>query len=920
MKRILSIFVFVFVSAFVSEAFAQLPSLKVDICEYSRGNTDEVLEPGFTWWRFRKDVTSDTLVVDGITCVVSLPEGVDGLIRGGWNKSFVQNATYKAQNGRLTGDGVNLEPATNCGEFILTLIGLPKGTHTLQTYHNRWENPANFAGWPISVKVNGELVHHTVPTTMQEPVAANACLLTTTLNVRYDGEPVSISFITVEDEQPENVAERSKYNKTPILNGFELNTVDITAQAKEPNPTDANVHVDADNGEYTLRWVTANANIAQHILYFGTDSTSVDESITPTATLAAADTSYHLRDLYSMNTYWWRVDEVDGSGNVTKGKIWHFRPRQLAFNGAEGYGRYATGGRGGIVYHVTSLDYGKKSQEPGTLYYGLKCLEGPRTIVFDVSGIIEMDFGSIFANPYVTIAAQTAPGKGICLKASNLGIGTESIVRHLRAKRGYGDTGNAMGFGTDQTIIDHTTAAWGTDETVSTRGAKNITFQYSMIAEALGIADHKNYAEGTNHGYAATIDGKIGTYSHNLLVNCEGRNWSMGGGMDGNNTAIGQMDIFNNVCYNWYKRTTDGGCHEVNFVNNYYKMGVDTKHTILFSQNYENIGSKESTWQAYISGNIRENKDHTLTTDKYNVTYEYTLTNGAVDPNTRTDEYAYKTFVDQPFFPSYAVIHSAKDAFKIVTSESGATMPMCDDHHNRLISETINGTYTYTGSRSGIRGEIDHEDDCGGFEVYPEEHRSADYDKDQDGIPGWFESVIGTSDEAANNNADPDHDGWTQLEDYLEFTAHPYLTVNAGEQASIDVAQYFRGFTKTPVFTVAPAEFVQGGYSGSASATIDGSTMTVTGINGGLVTMKVTVTDAENSTYTRDIHVAIIGSASKKGDANNDAVVDVADITAIAAYILGENPVNFNQKNADVNNDEVIDVADITAAAGIILQ
>ena len=84
--------------------------------------------------------------------------------------------------------------------------------------------------------------------------------------------------------------------------------------------------------------------------------------------------------------------------------------------------------------------------------------------------------------------------------------------------------------------------------------------------------------------------------------------------------------------------------------------------------------------------------------------------------------------------------------------------------------------------------------------------------------------------------------------------------------------------------------------------------------------MKVTVTDAENSTYTRDIHVAIIGSASKKGDANNDAVVDVADITAIAAYILGENPVNFNQKNADVNNDEVIDVADITAAAGIILQ
>ncbi|MDO4801790.1 MAG: hypothetical protein Q4A15_06460, partial [Prevotellaceae bacterium] len=118
------------------------------------------------------------------------------------------------------------------------------------------------------------------------------------------------------------------------------------------------------------------------------------------------------------------------------------------------------------------------------------------------------------------------------------------VCRFLRARRGYGDTGNAMGMsGANHAIVDHTTAAWGTDETFSSRGAKNISFQYNIIAEALGIADHKNYPAGTNHGFAATIDGKIGSHHHNLLVNCNGRNWSMGGGMDGENRAIGQMDI-----------------------------------------------------------------------------------------------------------------------------------------------------------------------------------------------------------------------------------------------------------------------------------------------------------------------------------------------------------------------------------------
>ena len=862
------------ISMAITSVWAQLPQAKVDVSIGNRSD-DETLEPGYEAWRVAQG-TSDSKTIDGITYTFSVPAGSGYVLRTGWNKTFVQNADNKEQNGRLTGDGLSLDPATGCGQIDLTIAGLPVGTHTLQTYHNRWENPANFNGWPISVRVNGETVHSRVPTTFWEPISANACLLTVTLEVKSEGEAVTVSFCTVEEEGPDDTSKPNN-NKAPVINGFELNTVSISAQAKAPYPTSGDIHVDCDETKSCqLAWSPAGTSVAEHRLYVALDSVTVAEMTEPFASLVAADTTYLLQDLYSMNTYYWRVDEVDATGNVTKGNVWSFRPRQLAFPGAEGYGRFATGGRGGIVYHVTKLtneclDKENKVYEEGSLLYGLVTLSGPRTIVFDVSGLIELDMDSYFVNSFATIAPQTAPGKGICLKYSNVNINSENICRFLRARRGYGETGNALGVsGANHTIVDHTTCAWGTDETVSGRGGKMLTFQYNIIAEALGIADHKNYPTGTNHGYAATIDGKIGSWHHNLLVNCNGRNWSMGGGMDGTNTAIGQMDIFNNVCYNWNGRTTDGGCHEVNFVGNYYKMGPDTKRTILFSQDYENIGSAESRWQAYVHGNIRENKDHSLSEDKLNDTYRYTLSNGAVDPNTRTDEYHYETFVTEPFFPSYAEIHSAKDAYKVVTSEAGATMPCRDDQHLRVVRETIDGTYTYVGSRSGIKGEIDHEDDCGGFELFPEESRPADFDTDQDGLPNWYERLIGTDVNMANNNDDPDRDGWTLLEDYLELMSHPYLLMSPESEATFNAAPWFRGFTNQPQFTVE--------YDGSEmiSPSVADSIITVRSSEGeGIHAMTMRVTDAEGSTWQQRLTVVVTGDASAIRQVQEDNGADI---------------------------------------------
>lgn len=839
--------------------------VKVDV-SFNR-QAAEVQEPGYELWIPTQGKATNTFENNSLKFTFTAPEGQtpDYICRAGWSKTPMQNADNKAKNGRLTMDGMTLDANDNSwkdpfyGQFTLKIEGLPAGSHTLITYHNWWGDAAKSYAAPITIMCQGKT--QTVMPTIGVAVAANVGIATIPLTVANEGGVVEVTFATSADNPGTAGDGQTTYFYMPVLNGFELNTVNVSAQAKEPYPNSGDTHFDGDSKTVDLKWTAAADNVKEHRLYLCTN----DESqLTLVATLPKGSETYTLNDLYSMNTYYWRVDEVYEDNSVVEGQVWSFRPRQLAFPGAEGYGRFAQGGRGGSVYHVTRLD---NANEPGTLRYGL-LLDGPRTIVFDVSGIIDLGFGSLFPKANVYIAGQTAPGKGICLKASNINIGSDAIARHVRFKRGLGvygeNTGNAMGMsGANHAIVDHCTAAWGTDETVSGRGAQNISFQYSVISEALGIAGHKNYADGKNHGFAATIDGKIGSWHHNLLVNCNGRNWSMGGGMDGENRAIGQMDIFNNVCYNWNGRTTDGNCHELNFVNNYYKMGADTKLTQLLTLQYENIGHPDSRWQAYVSGNIRENKDHSLTQDAKNVTYNIQLSNGDVGPQAK----GYEPFVNEPFFPSYATTHSAKDAMKIVTSYSGATMPVRDEHHVRNIRETLDGSWTYKGSKSGIKGEIDTEEDITehadgkGWEAYPEEQRAADWDTDQDGMPNWWEKTIGSDPNTANNNDDPDHDGWTLLEDYLDFMAHPYIMLQPDASGTLDVKPYFAGFygqngkTVTPTYTVAPQGTL-------LTASVNGSVVTVNAAQqSGVGTILVTVNDGE-TTFTQRFGVAITTDAT----------------------------------------------------------
>lgn len=816
---------------------------KIDFNFFGR-QAAQVTAEGFTPWvsattthdGFPKNCVKDSMTVDGIKIVVENGPNSGGQTLGcGWNKNITQSKDKLIGDGievlALDDDGNTPKLQGPVGEIQFTITGLTAGRHTLLAYHN---NPTSYQGPAIDVYVNGQQALSGVQQTMNKEKASDAATSYISFNAE-EGKPVVVAYRSVPDANADYTSKSPYQTSTVFINAIVFDEGNPSTMAMNPYPADYDYHANCDGGTVTLRWSPAG-KAKKHHLFFGKSKDAMEDKGLLT------DTAYTVSGLYSMDTYYWQVREVDAEGSEYDAATWSFQPRHLAFPGAEGYGRFAKGGRGGSVYHVTNL---KNDHTPGSLLYGLVDITEPHTIVFDVSGLIVMDFGSVFTKGNVTIAAQTAPGKGICLKHSNVNFGNDNIVRFLRAHRGLGtseQTGNAMGVtGAYNCIVDHTTAAWGTDETFSSRGAHSITFQKSMIAEALGIAHHKNYSDGKNHGFAATIGGDIGSFHHNLLVHCNGRNWSMGGGLDGDGYYSGRLDIFNNVVYNWHGRTTDGGAHEVNFVGNYYKEGPAVSNHCLFTLQLEGTG--KGTQSAYVKNNIRDRLNGTLDLDKADMKAVQISSNQKVD---------WTYWGTEPYFPSEATIDDPVLAYKKVLSDVGANQPVFDDHDQRMIRETRDRSYTYVGSLSGIKGEIDNEEDAGGWEVFPEESRGADFDTDQDGIPNWWEQIAGTDQNTANNNADTNRDGYTELEDYLNFMAEEHRLLSQGEKVKVNLKAIFAGFTNSPKYT-----YDYSGRNLTLSLQQDSILEVTAGKDNSINEVKLTVTDADNHSMTRLLNVAI---------------------------------------------------------------
>ena len=451
--------------------------------------------------------------------------------------------------------------------------------------------------------------------------------------------------------------------------------------------------------------------------------------------------------------YFCRVDTVHATG-VVRGERWRCRVRHLAFPEAEGYGRFSIGGRAGKLFEVTNLN----DAGPGSLREAVEA-NGPRTAVFRIGGVIALKSKLVVRNPYLTVAGQTAPGDGICIKNYTFGCSDthDVIIRHVRIRLGDGSGVTQDGCGArgcDHVIFDHCSISWSIDEGFSSREGRNLTVQRCIISEALNLADHEKYkGTGKGHSFAGSISGNIGSFHHNLLAHCAGRNWSLAGGLDRTGKQLaGRLDIRNNVVYNWRDRTTDGGVRELNFVGNYYLPGPATK---VFTLLKPDPGDPERGMRAYMTGNVIEGKGD-FETDNWKAYV------GPADGMAKVKS-------DKPLFESFVKTHSAKEAYDGVIADVGATLPRQDAIDERILAEVRKRDHTYTGSRGKLPGIIDSPKDAGGLPEY----KSADtpLDTDHDGIPDAYEKANGLDAKSATDGAMFRADGYTNLEHYLNELA-----------------------------------------------------------------------------------------------------------------------------------------------------
>ncbi|QEG35767.1 hypothetical protein Pr1d_30730 [Bythopirellula goksoeyrii] len=747
MKFILCLCRVVSISALLSigtTACAVAP-LRIDL-GMDTGRSDTAT-PGWVEWQVPNG-TEASKTFEGIQ-VRLRPAGGGKAIEGQWYKAAL------ATGATMATDGVAVQSNEGPASIELEIDGLKPGRHSLVTYHN---TVSDSAAGSYSISINSNPAVEGVTPTSRVPVNEDAESAYLEFDTKL-GQPVIVS-----------VSADSGDRNHVIINGIEIDGSDPKHKARVPAPENGDSHADGDSGQLHLTWNPA-ASSKKHLVYVTSDedadraekkiANAVEESELMLG--STTDSSFDLKvdPNASQLFYCWRVDSVDGAGKVTRGDVWKFRVRHLAFPGAEGYGRFAIGGRGGRVIKVTNLD----DSGPGSLRAAVEA-KGPRTVVFDVGGRIVLQDRLIIRDPYLTLAGQTAPGKGICISNYNLGLlgAHDCILRFLRVRPGdtSGKTLDGMGMAScDNSIVDHCSISWTQDEAFSSRGAKDITLQRTLISEALNVAGHKKYKEGTQHGYAASIGGDIGSFHHNLLAHCAGRNWSLAGGLDKATRHAGRLDIRNNVVYNWSHRTTDGGAREVNFVNNYYKPGASTKVFHVLMAEREAVPSF-GPQKYYVDGNVMEGRFDA--SQKLSGVFE------------RHGEPHENWIVEEPFFKSYVSTTTAEDAFEDVLADVGCNRPVLDDHDKRVIEETRSGTTTYEGSVTGYPGLPDSQEDVGGWEEYPETHRPADWDTDGDGMPKWWEKRQGLNPNSAPNdfsesNDDANGDGYTNIEEYHQWMA-----------------------------------------------------------------------------------------------------------------------------------------------------
>lgn len=501
-----------------------------------------------------------------------------------------------------------------------------------------------------------------------------------------------------------------------------------------------------------------------------------------------------------------------------------------AFPGAEGYGKFTTGGRGGVVYHVTRLDDCTDANlVEGTLRWALRTGdETPRTVVFDTCGTIVLTSKLKLQYPNVTIAGQTAPGGGICVAGCNIYVCKPNvIIRYVRFRPGDIMKSNYPGLDVENTqnvIIDHCSLTWAVEECLTMYDCDSTTVQWTIIGEGLYSAGHKK----GDRAYATQWGGEHSTMHHCLITNCNNRTPRFNGVRDDAklneghhyHDAFVDSEFANNVVFNWGKPNsvyggendtavnkdatgTPVGYDHIYMINNYFRPGPATLAAKLGNR-YFVQGTKDHDYgRWYLSGNMFERDS------RFN--YTANVWQDSILERVNADNFygylenkPYRAFnlegkaAGQETYDHYVLLEryassclepeSAADAFLSVTQYAGAQLPRLDEEDARLLAE-VAGTIDpqFVGAtKPALTGIIDSQDDIAFAQVdsvqgldrlyaYPslqaaEGEASVVVDTDRDGMPDAWETAHGLD---PNDPTDGNLcslstlSGYTNLEFYL---------------------------------------------------------------------------------------------------------------------------------------------------------
>lgn len=480
------------------------------------------------------------------------------------------------------------------------------------------------------------------------------------------------------------------------------------------------------------------------------------------------------------------------------------RAQTPAFPGAEGGGMYTTGGRGGTVYYVNTLEdtsTGNTSTKEGSLRWCIN-QKGARTILFKVSGTIYLTSQLKISNDNLTIAGQSAPGNGICIAEYPFVVAANNvIIRYLRFRPGDGSGEEPDGLGgmdRSNIIIDHCSVSWSVDECLSIYGMENLTVQWCLASEALRVSTH---GKGT-HCYGGNWGGNKATYHHNMIAHCESRTPRLGPRPSTQTTEF--VDIRNNVFYNWAGEGCYGGeGMNVNLVNNYYKPGpatdqasAKTKYRIakigVRTESYvtsnPSFAPMKHIWgKFYIDGNKIDGND-AVTADNWTKGVYEQQSNGSGVDNLWTATTMDTIRLQSPLEFAQISTHTADQAYETVLNYVGSSLYR-DEVDQRIVSDVRNraASFTASGNKSGYINTPSDTKPSGAsddWSPWPALNQVGTIeDSDRDGIPdGWLAANY-----PGKNATDLNEEGYTYLEVYLNsLVAHITQAQSEGAVSGIE--------------------------------------------------------------------------------------------------------------------------------------